>query len=135
MKQNKGFSLVELMVVILIIGVIGVILAPQVMKWVDEARKSADYQAKDDILAVAQVAVADYRGEGGVLEDESYNITSSGVTVSSGLAEANSGMISTLEYYMNGVYPQVRNESGKVFQIQLHNSGKKIIVSTVSGTY
>ncbi|MCI5848904.1 MAG: type II secretion system GspH family protein, partial [Lachnoclostridium sp.] len=34
-KNNKGFSLVELIVVVLIMAIIAVALAPQVMKWVN----------------------------------------------------------------------------------------------------
>ena len=37
-RNNKGFSLVELIVVILIMAVLAVALAPQVMKWVGNAR-------------------------------------------------------------------------------------------------
>ena len=41
-KYNKGFSLVELIVVILIMAILSVSLTPQVLKWVDHARKARD---------------------------------------------------------------------------------------------
>ena len=40
--NNKGFSLVELIVVVLIMAIIAVALAPQVMKWVNNSRVSSD---------------------------------------------------------------------------------------------
>lgn len=58
-KNNKGFSLVELIVVVLIMAIIAVALAPQVMKWVNESRKSADASTYDTVVAAAQDALAD----------------------------------------------------------------------------
>ena len=40
--DNKGFSLVELIVVVLIMGILAIGLNPQVMKWVNNARKASD---------------------------------------------------------------------------------------------
>lgn len=57
-KNNKGFSLVELIVVVLIMAIIAVALAPQVMKWVNESRKSADASTYDSVVAAAQDALA-----------------------------------------------------------------------------
>lgn len=134
-RDNKGFSLVEVIVVVLIMAVIAVALAPQVMKWVDKARASADFQASDDLLATAQVAVAEFESEHGAVSDESYNITAAGVVVSGGGPEVNAGMIAIIEYYLSGIYPKVQDESGKVFQIQIRDDGKKISVDTVNGNY
>lgn len=58
-KNNKGFSLVELIVVVLIMAIIAVALAPQVMKWVNESRKSADASTYDSVVAACQDALAD----------------------------------------------------------------------------
>ena len=41
-NSNGGFSLVELIVVVLIMGILAVSLTPQVMKWVNNARKAND---------------------------------------------------------------------------------------------
>ena len=57
--NNKGFSLVELIVVVLIMAIIAVALAPQVMKWVEESRKSTDANNYDTIVEAANTALAD----------------------------------------------------------------------------
>ena len=57
--NNKGFSLVELIVVVLIMAIIAVALAPQVMKWVDESRISTDIQMYDNMFSCVQTALAD----------------------------------------------------------------------------
>lgn len=53
--NNKGFSLVELIVVVLIMAIIAVALAPQVMKWVENSRKSTDIENYNALLEAATV--------------------------------------------------------------------------------
>lgn len=67
-KNNKGFSLVELIVVVLIIGVIAVALAPQVMKWVDTSKKNTDANNENSLKALVQMALTDWQSQGGSLE-------------------------------------------------------------------
>ncbi|MBR5178204.1 MAG: type II secretion system protein [Lachnospiraceae bacterium] len=55
--NNKGFSLVELIVVVLIMAIIAVALAPQVMKWVENSRKSTDASNYDSIYSAANIAL------------------------------------------------------------------------------
>jgi prepilin-type N-terminal cleavage/methylation domain-containing protein len=57
--NNKGFSLVELIVVVLIMAIIAVALAPQVMKWVENSRKSTDSSNYDTIYSAANIALGD----------------------------------------------------------------------------
>jgi prepilin-type N-terminal cleavage/methylation domain-containing protein len=57
--NNKGFSLVELIVVVLIMAIIAVALAPQVMKWVENSRKSTDCNNYDSIVSAVNVSIAD----------------------------------------------------------------------------
>ena len=54
--NNKGFSLVELIVVVLIMAIIAVALAPQVMKWVENSRKSTDIENYNALKEAANVA-------------------------------------------------------------------------------
>lgn len=57
MMQNKGFSLVELIVVVLIMAIIAVALAPQILKWVNNSRISTDMQTKDSLVDLMQMTV------------------------------------------------------------------------------
>jgi prepilin-type N-terminal cleavage/methylation domain-containing protein len=57
--NNKGFSLVELIVVVLIMAIIAVALAPQVMRWVENSRKSNDIESYNALLEACNVAATD----------------------------------------------------------------------------
>ena len=50
-RNNRGFTLIEIMVVILIIGVLAALIVPKVMSRPDEARITA---AKQDIATISQ---------------------------------------------------------------------------------
>ena len=57
--NNKGFSLVELIVVVLIMAIIAVALAPQVMKWVENSRVSTDCTNYESMIENLQLAISD----------------------------------------------------------------------------
>ena len=56
--DNKGFSLVELIIVIAIIAILSAALAPQVMKYVNKSRKSVDDQNCKTLENIVNAAVA-----------------------------------------------------------------------------
>jgi len=76
--NNKGFSLVELIVVVLIMAIIAVALAPQVMKWVENSRISTDCETYDQLISNIQLALTDkaaYAEVKGQANDPSFAIT------------------------------------------------------------
>lgn len=56
-KDNKGFSLVELIVVVLIMAIIAVALAPQILKWVNNSRISSDHNTMQQVVSNFQTAL------------------------------------------------------------------------------
>ena len=56
---NNGFSLVELIVVVLIMAILSVSLAPQVFKWVNNAKKSRDLDYMHTLVTAVQEALMD----------------------------------------------------------------------------
>lgn len=58
-KNNKGFSLVELIVVIAIMAVLVGVLAPQLIKYVEKSREATDIQTCDNIATALKTYYAD----------------------------------------------------------------------------
>ncbi len=58
-KNNLGFSLIELIVVVLIMAIVAVALAPQVMKWVENSRIANDLETRSTIENNCILAIAD----------------------------------------------------------------------------
>ena len=73
-KNNTGFSLVELIVVVLIMAIIAVALAPQVMKWVHNSRMATDVQTRNSLKRQCQLALTDVAAFNKV-KDGGYVIT------------------------------------------------------------
>ncbi|MCR5610090.1 MAG: prepilin-type N-terminal cleavage/methylation domain-containing protein [Lachnospiraceae bacterium] len=57
--DNKGFSLVELIIVIAIMAILAAALAPQLMKYIEKSRVSTDKQTCDSIKSCINTAVAE----------------------------------------------------------------------------
>ena len=58
-KNDKGFSLVELIIVIAIMAVLVVVLAPQYLKYVERSRNATDLQNATEIVTALQVYGSD----------------------------------------------------------------------------
>lgn len=95
-KDNKGFSLVELVIVIAILAILVGILAPQYTKYVEKSRKAADASNMDEMVKVVKIYAADPANE---LAAETYTITigdSKGTTVTSDNKKGTTGIESEL---------------------------------------
>lgn len=57
--NNKGFSLVELIIVIAIMAVLIGVLAPQYLKYVEKSRQSADLDTVDGFISAVEIYSAD----------------------------------------------------------------------------
>lgn len=62
-KDNKGFTLVELVIVIAILAILVGLLAPQYTKYVEKSRKAADASNMDEMVKVIKVYAADPANE------------------------------------------------------------------------
>ena len=59
-KDNKGFTLVELVIVVAILAILVGLLAPQYTKYVEKSRKSADVDNMDEMVKAVQVYAVDH---------------------------------------------------------------------------
>ena len=79
-KNNKGFTLVELIIVIAIIAVLTAVLAPQYIKYIDNSRWSTDQSNAGTLLHEVQVAIVDTQAAGKAVKNDSITFTSGGVS-------------------------------------------------------
>ena len=73
-KNNKGFTLVELVIVIAILAILVGLLAPQYTKYVERSRQAADASNLDNLVTVVKVAAVDDKYKGLVPTGETDNV-------------------------------------------------------------
>ncbi len=59
MKNNKGFSLVELIIVIAIMAILVGVIAPQLIKYIEKTNESSDTQLCDTLRSALTTAALD----------------------------------------------------------------------------
>ena len=59
MKNNKGFSLVELIIVIAIMAILVGVMAPQLIKYIEKTNVSSDTQLCDSVKTAVTTAMMD----------------------------------------------------------------------------
>lgn len=73
LKNNKGFTLVEIIVVLVILAILAAIAVPTVLGYVDEAKKTRYIEEAHSIYTVIQTEEARYKALGNELNDDTYN--------------------------------------------------------------
>ena len=78
--NNKGFSLVELIVVVAIMAVLMVVIGPQLLRNVEKSRIQRDNTAISEIANAAKIAMADETVNNTIANGASVSIQASGGT-------------------------------------------------------
>ena len=96
-KNNKGFSLVELIVVIAIMAVLVGVLAPQFMGYVEKSREATDIQNLDSVRTQVEAYCADHENVTAVTVAIASTGTTATATVASGTEPTTNAIIGTSE--------------------------------------
>lgn len=117
MKQDDhGFSMVELIIVIAIMAILAGALAPVLIRYVNQSRKTADVSSGDSLGQAAQIALTDARIADYVLQQQlPFSVDITDLT-------ANDLFVKKLAEIMNNV-PTVKytRNGGTNFQVTIYH--------------
>lgn len=98
MKNNKGFSLVELIIVIAIMAVLVGVLAPTYLQYVEKSKKSNDVSTVDSIINAIEICAIDPQVQVAGDWELTITIATSGTTYTGeGSKAGNTTMIDVLD--------------------------------------
>jgi len=130
-KNNKGFSLVELIVVILIMAIIAVALAPQVMKWVDSSRVSTDNNNRATLKNAVDAAVADYMSDNKKIDQTNgskYKVKGTAVTADGTASTEDTALIEYITKVLNNQPLDVKTDDKGYFEVSIDTMGSVTVV-------
>lgn len=129
-KDNKGFSLVELIIVVAIMAILVGLLAPQYIKYVEKSRKSTDASNLSELVNALQVYAADSEAN---LPADTYTIT-----ISTSKTEIKAGVSGNQTVAENAIeatapdYATIRLKSNKWKENDNDTSGATSITAAVT---
>lgn len=116
-KDNKGFSLVELIIVIAIMAVLVGVLAPQYLKYVNNSKVSTDISNAQEIATAINVAFADDQyssNAAGLSGSATFNVLSMPDGTSFPVSKLNSTYTWNVKCGLNGV-TEITLNSEKIY--------------------
>lgn len=125
-KNNKGFSLVELIIVIAIMAILAGALAPALIKYINKSRRSADISNADTIRTACQTAMSD--------EDAMVAIGTGVTGASVSDLKSNYGAFSTeiSSILGNSTITSKYFDKGNEFTVDINVAGNTVIVKASS---
>lgn len=87
--NNKGFSLVELIVVMAIMAILAVTMAPRLGHYIEKARKASDRETVNTVYTAVKYALAD---------EELYNVAKTGTVATDPTAGLGTGESRLFDY-------------------------------------
>jgi len=127
MRKNKGFSLVELIIVIAIMAILVGVLAPQLIKYIEKSKVSSDTQCADTVHSALLTAMMDPEVVNNTAYSGNFSTFSAGVGIS-GLANgtATTPITSAFWEVMGGT-------SGSSVQLKLKSNGASQVSAQIVG--
>ena len=140
MNKNKGFSLVELIVVVAIMAVLVGILAPAYLSYVEKTRRGADEDMAEEVRHSIEVATAEICVYDEVKGGATFTFANGqGIAgqITAGLATATNLSDSMTDVYSNKTFDlKSRKYGGSTYTVTITaQSGGTGAALTVAGTW
>lgn len=137
-KTNKGFSLVELIIVIAIMAILAAAIAPALIRYIDKSRRADDVTAAGTVLTGVQTAMADEDCYSEIAKASSNQIIVSvqagnknNVTVTAIGDNLKSEMQSTLS---SGCPIKYTKDGAKFYNVTVNGETLTVYIATAAGT-
>lgn len=121
-KANKGFTLVELIIVIAVMAVLTVVVAPQYLKYVESSREATDVNALGELKHIVEISYIE-----GAVAGEADNTIAIVIDANGGFTYQNAS--DKLETRVNKIYP-----SGAAYTFKSTAWKGKTVTFTVDAT-
>jgi type IV pilus assembly protein PilA len=127
-KNNKGFSLVELIIVIAIMAILAGALAPALIKYIAKSRRSTDVSNAQTIATAVTNALSVEGAYDDAKADTDYTVNSSKNGGIGGGASSDNSFESEVSSQLTGTF-KPKYDKGKSFVIHLDSDLKTFTVS------
>lgn len=139
MRNNKGFSLIELIVVICIMAILVGFLAPLLIKYVEKTKVSSDYQLADRIHSAVQYAICDVEVERDAASQPYLQsmAASGGInldTVSMTNCVLKESLETTLGLQLSTLPNYIKSKHGSGSHINVQTMGTNTVIVTITET-
>ena len=132
MRKNKGFSLVELIIVIAIMAILVGVMAPQLIKYIEKSKVSADTQSADSVHTAIVTAMLDPE----VAQASDYDTQVGAIataTISEGTSVTGTGggeLANAVNEILGGTAPALKSHGHAGYTISM--SGSTVFVTLPS---
>lgn len=130
-KENKGFSLVELIVTVLILGILAVAVTPQITEWINKTKIGKDNGYAGEVAIVVESIALEHMGNNDLDSNVAvYTLTDTVEKTSGGGSQDLSSEIIAM---IGSGMCRKPEQSGKTkFTITITPSGKSVTVTVVA---
>lgn len=126
-KNNKGFSLVELIVVIAIMAVLMAVLAPAMLRYVEKSREQKDRSAVAEVINAVNVALSDETVNSDATTTKTNNVTVA--TGATGIAGTATAVVNEVKLTIPSVTFTSKSYKDKTYTIQLVEGTNKVLTA------
>ena len=129
MRKNKGFSLVELIIVIAIMAILVGVLAPQLIKYIEKSKVSSDTQAADTVHSALLTAMMDPEVVNNTNYDTEFSAYTSGKPITAGTYTSTSPIMSAAAEILGGqngslAAPKLKSHGASTISFQIVGNNK-----------
>ena len=132
--NNKGFSLVELIIVIAIMAILAGAIAPALIRYIDRSRKSNDINACKSIKTAFETALTNEDLYSELVNGVTYTITADSTTISPTIASG-SGNMEIFSNISGQKAPKLKykKQGANAYKVEISASGE-VKVSITDGS-